>query len=189
MTSQNTLTRRIVIAMLAGIALGVALNQIGTPAWVQNFVLDGIFEVVGTLFVSALKMMVVPLVFVSLVVGVTALGDLSTLGRIGVRTLGLYVATTALAVVIALSLAAAIGPGHGFDAGASGAQFNAASAPPITQMLTDMMPTNPVAAMASGNMLQIIVFSSRCCSARRSPRSARAASTCSTCFPTSTRSS
>ena len=158
MISQNTLTRRIVIAMLAGIAFGVALNLLGTPAWVQNFVLDGVFEVIGTLFVSALKMMVVPLVFVSLVVGVTALGDLSTLGRIGVRTLGLYVATTALAVVIALSLAAAIGPGHGFDAGASGTQPDTASAPPITQMLTDMMPTNPVAAMAAGNMLQIIVF-------------------------------
>lgn len=158
MNPLHTLTRRIVIAMLAGIALGAALNLAGPPAWVQSFVLDGAFKVVGTLFVSALKMMVVPLVFVSLVAGVTALGDLSALGRIGVRTLGLYVATTALAIVIALTLAAAVGPGHGFDAGTPTAHFDAQSAPPITQMLTDTVPTNPVAAMAEGNMLQIIVF-------------------------------
>lgn len=158
MNPLHTLTRRIVIAMLAGIALGAALNLAGPQAWVQSFVLDGAFKVVGTLFVSALKMMVVPLVFVSLVAGVTALGDLSALGRIGVRTLGLYVATTALAIVIALTLAAAVGPGHGFDAGTPTARFDAQPAPPITQMLTDTVPTNPVAAMAEGNMLQIIVF-------------------------------
>jgi len=158
MNSLHTLTRHIVIAMLAGIALGVALNQIGPPAWVQSFVLDGALGVIGTLFVSALKMMVVPLVFVSLVVGVTALGDLSALGRIGARTLGLYLVTTALAISIALTLAVVIGPGHGFDAGQTEAQFSGKSAPPITQVLTDMVPTNPVAAMAEGNMLQIIVF-------------------------------
>jgi DAACS family dicarboxylate/amino acid:cation (Na+ or H+) symporter len=103
-------------------------------------------------------MMVVPLVFVSLVVGVTALADLRTLGRIGAKALVLYLATTALAVTIALALAGAVGPGHGFDAGKTGASFSGKAAPPLTQVLIDMVPTNPVAAMAEGNMLQIIVF-------------------------------
>jgi Na+/H+-dicarboxylate symporter len=154
----HRLTRQIVIAMIAGIALGVGLNQISMPAWVQLGLIDGLLHVVGTVFVSALKMMVVPLVFVSLVVGVTALSDLKALGRIGVKALGLYMATTAIAVTIALSLAGVVGPGHGFDAGASTASFNGKDAPPLTQVLIDMVPTSPVAAMAEGNMLQIIVF-------------------------------
>jgi DAACS family dicarboxylate/amino acid:cation (Na+ or H+) symporter len=89
---------------------------------------------------------------------VTALSDLKALGRIGAKALALYLATTALAVTIALALAGVTGPGHGFDAGKSSASFSGKEAPPLTQMLVDMVPTNPVAAMAEGNMLQIIVF-------------------------------
>ena len=160
MTARRThhLTRQIVIAMVAGIVLGVALNMVGTAGWVQLFVIDGLLHVVGSVFVSALKMMVVPLVFVSLVAGVTALSDLSVLGRIGVKALVLYLATTAIAVTIALSLAGVVGPGEGFDAGATPASFSGKDAPPLTQVLIDLVPTNPVAAMAEGNMLQIIVF-------------------------------
>lgn len=160
MTARRThhLTRQIVIAMVAGIVLGVVLNRMDTAGWIQLFVIDGLLHVVGSVFVSALKMMVVPLVFVSLVAGVTALSDLSVLGRIGVKTLVLYLATTAVAVTIALSLAAVVGPGEGFDAGATQASFSGKDAPPLTQVLIDLVPTNPVAAMAEGNMLQIIVF-------------------------------
>ena len=156
--STHRLTRQIVIAMLAGIVLGVALNLLGEVAWIQNFVLDGLLQVVGSIFVAALKMMVVPLVFVSLVVGVTALSDLRALGRIGAKALGLYLATTAIAVTIALMLAGVVGPGKGFDAGETTAAFSGKEAPPFTQVLIDMVPTNPVAAMAEGNMLQVIVF-------------------------------
>ncbi|MDP3584523.1 MAG: dicarboxylate/amino acid:cation symporter [Thiobacillus sp.] len=160
MTARRThhLTRQIVIAMVAGIVLGVALNRVDTAGWVQLFVIDGLLHVVGTVFVSALKMMVVPLVFVSLVAGVTALSDLSALGRIGVKALVLYLATTAIAVTLALSLAGIVGPGEGFDAGETPASFSGNDAPPLTQVLIDLVPTNPVAAMAEGNMLQIIVF-------------------------------
>jgi DAACS family dicarboxylate/amino acid:cation (Na+ or H+) symporter len=154
----HRLTRQIVIAMLAGIALGVALNRLGAAPWLQAYLVDGVLQVIGSVFVAALKMMVVPLVFVSLVVGVTALSDLKALGRIGAKALALYLATTALAVTIALSLAGTVGPGHGFDAGKAEASFAAKEAPPLTQVLIDMVPTNPVAAMAEGNMLQIIVF-------------------------------
>jgi DAACS family dicarboxylate/amino acid:cation (Na+ or H+) symporter len=154
----NSLTRRIVFAMLAGILLGSALNYFGPPVWAQSLLLDGLLGVVGSVFVAALKMMVVPLVFVSLVVGVTALSDLKVLGRIGAKALALYLATTAIAVTIALALAGMIGPGHGFDAGKTTATFSGKEAPPLSQVLIDLVPTNPVAAMAEGNMLQIIVF-------------------------------
>ncbi len=158
MKSTPTLTQRIIFAMLAGIVLGSVLNAFGPPAWAQIYLLDGVLGVVGTLFVSALKMMVVPLVLVSLVAGVTALSDMKALGRIGAKALALYLATTAIAVTIALTLAGAVGPGRGFDAGATEASFTGKEAPPITQVLIDMVPTNPVAAMAEGNMLQVIVF-------------------------------
>jgi DAACS family dicarboxylate/amino acid:cation (Na+ or H+) symporter len=154
----HRLTRQIVIAMLSGIVLGIILNQLGAAAWIQMFVVDGLLQVVGSVFVAALKMMVVPLVFVSLVVGVTALSDLKALGRIGIKALALYLATTAIAVTIALTLAGVVGPGHGFDAGTTTASFSGKEAPPLTQVLIGMVPTNPVAAMAEGNMLQVIVF-------------------------------
>lgn len=154
----HRLTRQIMIAMLAGIVLGIALNQLGAGPWLQTMFIDGLLHVVGSVFVAALKMMVVPLVFVSLVAGVISLSDLKALGRIGAKALGLYLATTALAVVIALALAVAIGPGDGFHAGESAANFTGKHAPPLTQVLIDMVPDNPVAAMAEGNMLQIIVF-------------------------------
>ncbi|TXH75455.1 dicarboxylate/amino acid:cation symporter [Thiobacillus sp.] len=152
------LTRQIVIAMLAGIVLGVVLNRLGTADWVQLVLVDGLLYVVGSVFVAALKMMVVPLVFVSLVAGVTSLSDLNALGRIGIKSLALYLATTAIAVTIALTLSGIVGPGHGFNAGSTAASFSGKPAPPLTQVLIDMVPTNPVAAMAEGNMLQIIVF-------------------------------
>lgn len=155
----HRLTRQIMIAMVAGVVLGVGLNRVGAAGWVQMLFIDGLLQVVGSVFIAALKMMVVPLVFVSLVVGVTSLSDLKSLGRIGIKALGLYLATTAIAVTIALTLAGIVGPGHGFDAGATSARFSGKEAPPLTQVLIDMVPTNPVAAMAEGNMLQIIVFS------------------------------
>ena len=157
-TKAHRLTQQIIIAMLAGMVLGIILNQIGAVSWLQIFVIDGLLQVLGSVFVAALKMMVVPLVFVSLVVGVTALSDLSALGRIGVKALSLFLATTAIAVTIALTLAGIVGPGQGFDAGSSTANFNSKEALPLTQVLIDLVPTNPVAAMAEGNMLQIIVF-------------------------------
>ena len=154
----HRLTRQIVIAMLSGMVLGIILNQLGAAPWLQIFVVDGLLQVAGSVFVAALKMMVVPLVFVSLVVGVTALSDLKALGRIGIKALVLYLATTAIAVTIALTLAGIVGPGHGFDAGTTTASFSGKEAPPLTQVLINMVPTNPVAAMAEGNMLQVIVF-------------------------------
>lgn len=146
------------IAMLAGIVLGVILNQLGPTPWVQLVLVDGLLHVIGSVFVAALKMVMVPLVFVSLVAGVTSLSDLNALGRIGIKALALYLATTAIAITIALTLAAIVGPGQGFHVDNTAASFDSKPAPPLAQTLIDMVPTNPVAAMAEGNMLQIIVF-------------------------------
>ncbi|MGF1613643.1 MAG: dicarboxylate/amino acid:cation symporter [Gammaproteobacteria bacterium] len=154
-----TLTTQILIAMVAGAVLGVLLHLTAADvALVQDAIVGGLFEIVGAMFVSALKMMVVPLVFVSLVGGVTALGDLRTLGRVGGKAVLFYLATTAAAISIALSLAVLVAPGEGFQDTEPRAELELKAPPPWEQVLIDLVPSNPVAAMASGSMLQVIVF-------------------------------
>ena len=103
------------ILMLGGIVIGVSLNLFGSGFQGANdFLVDGLFYVLGSIFVSLLQLMVVPLVLVSLVCGVTALGDLRALGRVGGKTLGLYLITTAVAITFALTVTSVISPGEGF---------------------------------------------------------------------------
>ncbi len=156
----HNLTRRIMIAMAGGALLGIVLNfQFGGDGLLKEYLVDGLLYVVGAIFVAALKMLVVPLVFVSLVGGVTSLGNLSTLGRMSIKAILLYLFTTAVAVTIALSLATLVGPGQGFDAGSVDVTFQGAQAPPLSEVFINMVPTNPVEALSKGNMLQIILFS------------------------------
>ena len=86
------------------------------------------------------------------------MGDVAALGRIGTKALGLYVATTALAITVALLIAGVVSPGVGFDITGVEIDFKARAAPPLSQVLIDLVPSNPVAALANGEMLQIIVF-------------------------------
>jgi DAACS family dicarboxylate/amino acid:cation (Na+ or H+) symporter len=154
-----TLTTEILVAMIAGALVGVLLNWLFSGfAFVDDFVVGGIFSVIGGIFISALKMLVVPLVFVSLVCGVTTLGDVAALGRIGLKALVLYLFTTAVAITIALTVAGVVAPGEGFVIGEAAVTFEGGEAPPLRQVITDLVPSNPVAAFADGNMLQIIVF-------------------------------
>jgi Na+/H+-dicarboxylate symporter len=153
-----TFTQKILAATGIGIVTGIAFSMIGSAeiAW-WNFIIHGIFGVVGQIFIALLQMMVVPLVFVSLVCGVTALGDFRVLGRVGAKTLLLYLGTTAAAIVLALGLASIISPGEGFPL-VGEASFELIEAPPLSQVFVNMFPSNPIRAMADGQMLQIIVF-------------------------------
>lgn len=153
-----SLTSKIVIGMVSGIVLGMILQlTIADLPWVQSFIIDGLFTVVGEIFISSLMMLVVPLVFVSLVLGTSALSDPSKLGRLGGKAIGLYLFTTALAISLAIAAAVFIRPGDGMNL-TSNATFDATEAPSFGQVLIDMVPRNPFNAMAEGNMLQIIVF-------------------------------
>jgi Na+/H+-dicarboxylate symporter len=182
----HRLTRQIVIAMLAGIVLGVALNQLGGGR-LDAVVRGGRPAACGRLGVRfrAEDDGGAAGVRVAGGAGVTALSDLKALGRIGAKALALYLATTAIAVTIALTLAGFVGPGKASTPARRQASFSGKEAPPLTQVLIDLVPTNPVAAMAEGNMLQIIVFALLFGIAMT--MSGRAASTCSTCSATSTR--
>lgn len=154
-----SLTARILVGMLIGAVLGVLVNHfLADVAFVQTYFVDGLLKVVGAVFIAALKMLVVPLVLVSLVGGVTALGDVKKLGRIGAKALVIYICTTAIAVAIALALAVTISPGEGTKVDTAQATFKAKEPPPLADVIINMVPSNPVMAMAQGEMLQVIVF-------------------------------
>lgn len=160
-----TLTNRILVAMVAGISLGSILNAVlnsgvvpeSVFAILNTYLIDGLFDVVGRIFVASLKLLVVPLVLVSLICGSSALGDSARMGPIAGKTIGFYLFTTGLAVSIALLVASLIGPGQGLSL-ATDTEFTAKAAPALKDVIVDIFPTNPVKAMAEANMLQIIVF-------------------------------
>ena len=154
----NRLTTRILIGLVAGLLFGIFLNFVGGGGTAIRDLVDGTLHVGGSVFIASLKLLMVPLVLVSLVCGTTAMDDVTKLGRVGARTLGLYLFTTAVAITLALSAAALIEPGSGFDVPATGLEFQARPQQTLTQTLIEIFPTNPIKAMAEGRMLQIIVF-------------------------------
>ena len=160
------LTSRIILAMVLAMAGGIFLKFINDSGYLGDFcqiiLLDffteGILDVVGQIFIASLRLVIVPLVFFSLVCGVVSISSSSRLGTISLKTLSLYLLTTAIAISVALTFALIFKPGVGI-ALALPTAFEAAEAPSLKQVLIDIFPTNPIAAMAEGNMLQIIVFS------------------------------
>ena len=160
-----SLTNRILLAMVAGILTGslfnLLLHGVSVPDLVQvviaDYLVGGLFDVVGRIFVASLKLLVVPLVLVSLICGASSLGDSARMGPIALKTLCLYLLTTAIAVSAALLFAVLVGPGTAVQLGVE-TTFQAAAAPPLADVLVDIFPSNPIRAMADGKMLQIIVF-------------------------------
>ena len=153
------LTKQILVAMVLGFTIGALIHGFdwSENAFVGEFLVGGIFSLGGQIFIKTLKLLVVPLVFVSLVCGASSLASGNNMGRIGLKTVALYLMTTAIAITLALTVANIINPGLGINM-AEGMTFQAKEAPPFTQVVLDIFPSNPVAAMAEGNMLQIIVF-------------------------------
>ena len=147
-----------------GLALGVLLQitDLVTNALVSSYFLNGVIDAGGKIFVTLLKMMVVPLVFVSLVCGARSLGATGSVGRLGGKTIGLYLLTTALAVSFALILALLVDPGLSAsdeqNATLSYDAYQAKEAPSVKDTLINIFPANPIQAMAEGKMLQVIVF-------------------------------
>ncbi len=160
MSKKMDMTTKIMVYMGLGLIVGSLINAFASDiAFVQDYFVNGLFHVIGALFINALKMLVVPLVTFSLICGICGIGDVGVLGRVGVKAFLLFMLTTALAITLAISVSVMIGPGEGFDmAQASASTFVAQPAPPLTQVFIDLIPSNPVAAYAEGNMLQIIFF-------------------------------
>ena len=156
------LTTKIFIALIAGAIFGIILCYLVPSGHVRDdIVVEGILYVIGQGFIRLMKMLVVPLVFCSLVCGSMAIGDTKKLGTVGVRTLIFYLFTTALAITVALTVGNIIDPGVGLDMSAiktNAADVAQMEATSLTDTLLNIIPDNPVNSLASGSMLQIIVF-------------------------------
>ncbi len=153
-----SLTARILLAMALGLITGLALKYfLPDSVFVQSYITDGLFHIIGKIFIDSLKMLVVPLVFVSLVCGTCSLSDTTKLGRLGIKALGLYFLTTAFAVTLALVFSVLVGPGEGGNLQA--VEYIPKEAPALKDVLFNLFPSNPIRAMVEGNMLQVIVFS------------------------------
>ena len=157
-----SLTSRIFIALIAGAITGMVLHYLVPDSSVKNDVIvEGVLYVLGQGFIRLMKMLVVPLVFCSLVCGSMAIGDTKKLGNVGGKTLAFYLVTTAVAVAVALGIGTLLRPGIGLDM--SKIQVNASDietmeSTSLVQTILNIIPDNPIKSLASGEMLQIIVF-------------------------------
>lgn len=155
------LSATIFLSLLLGAIFGLFLHYV-VPAgnFRDGVLIEGALYILGQGFIRLMQMLVVPLVFCSLVCGSMAIGDTKTLGKVGVKTILFYIATTAIAVTIALATAYMINPGLGLDMDAIQVSevSQAAASPSIADTLLNIIPKNPINAMANGDMLPIIVF-------------------------------
>ena len=170
------LTRWIVVAMLAGAVAGLVLAQfvefaidsetgsvkldgqnrpILEHSFVADFIINGFFQFLSEAFIRSLKALVVPLVFVSLVCGTAAMDDVRKLGTIGLKTMALYLFTTAVAITIAIVVALIVRPGEGVQV-ADANDFVPGETKSLLQVFIDIFPENVVSAFVNGEMLQII---------------------------------
>lgn len=142
-----TLWKRILGALVLGLVVGFIWGEgANSIRWM------------GDIFVRAIRMLVVPLIFTTLVAGVVSMGDARRLGSIGLKAFGLYLGTTALAITIGLVFGVLMQPGLGVDLSAAEAT-TLSSADTLAQRLINMIPINPIAALAEGNILAVIIFS------------------------------
>ena len=143
------LWKRVILALVLGIAAGVLLGEdANSIKWI------------GDLFIRAIKMLVVPLIFFSLVSGITAVGDLGKLGKVGGRAIGLFMLTAAISVTLGMTLSTLVQPGAGLTIALP--EDSDVPPPPdqsMIEMIVNLVPDNPVMAMAQGSILPVIVFS------------------------------
>nr|WP_316046973.1 cation:dicarboxylase symporter family transporter [Planococcus glaciei] len=156
MHEKTSLTVKVLSGLVLGAIVGLLINLFAPGAF-ENLN-TYLFVPLGQIFLSLIKMLVVPLVLFSIILGTTGLGDPAKLGRIGFKTIAYFLVTTTIAILIGLGLAAVIKPGLAGDFDLENASFEVEEAPAVAETLLNIIPANPLAAMTEGNMLQIIVF-------------------------------
>lgn len=150
------LTKQIIIALILGLLVGIGFNYVSPDIFetVDHYFLSP----VGQIFLRLIQMMVVPIVFVSIVLGTANIGNPKKLGRIGGKTITFFLITTALAITIAITLALIVKPGEEGLMEQNIEEFNASETPSVVETIINIIPKNPIEAMTSGEMLQIIFF-------------------------------
>ena len=149
----------ILIGMVLGLIVGLILNFYVTDPFIKNTILmNNVFHLGGTVFIRLMKMLVVPLVFCSIVVGVASISDVKKIGTIGGTTVLFYILTTAMAVTIALFIGMMIKPGLGLNMASVAPASNVTLNQSMTDTIVNIIPENPFTSLAVGDMLPIIIF-------------------------------
>jgi Na+/H+-dicarboxylate symporter len=156
LTLKNNLTLQIISAMMLGLIVGVIIKMIPQTDWLHKDAIE-VFSVLGKIFIMILKMLIVPIVFVSLVYGTCQLRESTGMGKMIFKTLAWYIFTTALAITLAIFISVLFNVGGSANF-ATPAKFIINSAPSLKAVILDMFPENPIASLANGKMLQIIIF-------------------------------
>ena len=156
-----SLSTKIFIALIAGAIFGLLINFFLPSGMLKDTILiDGILYIVGNGFIRLMQMLVIPLVICSLICGTMSIGDTKTIGKVGVKTLAFYTATTALAISIALALGFLVRPGKGLNISIGDISTTTPSTNvSFADTILNIIPKNIIASMAEGDMLPIIVFS------------------------------
>ncbi|NRB23724.1 dicarboxylate/amino acid:cation symporter [Shewanella sp.] len=153
----KSLSSRIFVGLFAGLILGTIIQYGFASTSFANTTLVDIASGAGSMFVQLIMMLVVPLVFFSIVTGIAELRDLKSFGRLGSKTFALYLANTAVAIIVAIGLSMWIAPGTGMQlVGDQNASLTSTELPGFIDMIVNIIPSNPIHAFATGNMLQII---------------------------------
>lgn len=156
--NQNLATR-ILAFLIIGLAFGSAIQLFANPdGFLQTYLIGGLFHAGGSIFVGMIKLLVVPLIFISIVNAVCNLEDVGQFGRLGFKTFGLYLANTVIAIAAAIGLAMLVQPGIGANLGLADESLTLSrtSLPNLLDMVIAVVPTNPFQAFAEGNILQIL---------------------------------
>ncbi len=155
----KNLTRNILLGMFFGFAVGsLAYYFDFIPSSIENFIQVYIFNLGGSIFINLLKMLIVPLIFFSLVSGISSLTSLKSLGNITLKTISLYLGTTAIAVTISLIVASIFKPGAGYSSDIA-APDKLPEGQTVYSTILDIFPSNIIEAMAHNEMLAVVFFS------------------------------
>lgn len=156
---KKSLTQRIMIGMILGLILGGIVNlYFSDVVFIEKYFTTGIFELIGTLFMNTFKMMTVPIVFFSLIVGASNVGDVKKFGKMSSQIVTFYLLTTALAITIALGVGLLLNPGLNTNIVYTTSEFVPAEPVGLVDTLSAIIPTNPFKSLVEGEMLQVITF-------------------------------
>ena len=151
-------TKKVLISMVAGIFVGLIINfYFISYTFIESFLIGDIFSTISSLFLILLKMIVLPLIFVSIVSGIISINDVSTLGRIGIKTISLYIFTTIIAISLALITSSLVNYNLG-DLVMPAAPVTNIATSSNTNIILSFFPENFFSALANGNVIQVLVF-------------------------------
>ncbi|MCP3944243.1 MAG: dicarboxylate/amino acid:cation symporter [Desulfobacteraceae bacterium] len=153
-------TVKILLYMIIGLLVGVLINTYAAESnFIQYYLVGGFFHIIGSMFLQALKMLVVPLVFCSLIGGIVGMNDMKMLGRTSGKAFALFLFTTIIAISFGLFFAISLGIGKGFNLANANmtSHYTTGKAPAFVDVIIGFMPSNIPGALANANMLQIIM--------------------------------